>query len=89
MKARTKNASILATLFAGNSLHRFQAERIGDHCLHSTISTLTHDYGLAFERRPVRVPNRFGSMTKVKEYRLAQSSRDPAEQLLKKWGELQ
>lgn len=84
----TKTASILATLYAGSRLHRFKAERIGDHCLPSTISTLVHIHGLHFERRTVRVPNRFGTMTPVTEYRLADSSRKRAERLLTAWGAL-
>lgn len=36
----TKEMSILEELRTGRSLNRFEAERLGDHCLHSTISTL-------------------------------------------------
>ncbi len=59
-KPPSKIARILAHLVAGESLNRFEAERLGDHCLHSTISRLAHGYGLAFQRQPERVPTHWG-----------------------------
>lgn len=85
----TKTASVLTALYSGQRLHRFKAERIGDHCLPSTISSLFHVHGIQFERRTVRVPNRFGTMTPVTEYRLAQSARKQANRLLTEWGVLE
>ncbi len=56
-------------LFAhGNRLHRFEAERHGDHCLNSTIPALQRDYGIYFDRESVKVPNNFGEMTWVTKY---------------------
>jgi hypothetical protein len=49
-------------------LNRFEAEKIGDHCLPSTISGLSTQHGLEFPRRWVKVPNRFGGETLCKEY---------------------
>lgn len=43
--APTKTSRILAYLVAGGSLNRFEAERLGDHCLNSTISALKHNWG--------------------------------------------
>ena len=49
-------------------LNRFEAEKIGDHCLPSTISGLSTQHDLEFPRRWVKVPNRFGGETLCKEY---------------------
>lgn len=80
-----KQASILLVFYRGHSLHRFQAEDIGDHCLHSTISALFNGYGLVFDRERVKVPNRFGTQTSVVRYRLDGSSREKAARLLERW----
>jgi len=81
-----KQARILLELFRDHRLHRFQAEHIGDHCLHSTISALSNTFGLTFARKWVEVPTRFGTQAKVMEYSLAASSREQAAQLLRRWG---
>jgi len=73
-KASTKFERILTHLLAGNSLHRFSAEAIGDHALPSTISTFSNLHGIKFDRDWIEVPNRFGSTTRVMSYRLAVSS---------------
>lgn len=52
----------------GDRLHRFQAERIGDHCVHTTVSDIQIKHGIKFSRRRVKVPNRFGKKTSVCEY---------------------
>ena len=70
IKRGTKTRRILKQLAKGNSLNRFEAESLGDHCLNSTISTLAHRYGLQFERKKERVPNRFGGRTEVIRYNL-------------------
>ena len=54
-KAPSKIANVLAHLLNVGPLS-FEAERIGDHCLHSTISDLANGYGLAFKRTPEKVP---------------------------------
>ena len=41
IRTNTKLANVLAHLTRGNSLNRFQAERVcHDHCLHSTVSEI-------------------------------------------------
>lgn len=55
----------------GKRLQRFQAEQFGDHCLHTTVSSLQMKYQIRFEREWVRVPNRFNGETRVKHYWLA------------------
>ena len=66
-KTVSKNNTILNALVEG-SLTRFDAERLGDHCLPSTISALSNQHGLEFHRRWIKVPNRFGGETLCKEY---------------------
>jgi hypothetical protein len=85
----TKIATILSLLLDGYSFNRFEVEPIGDHCLHSTISTLANDYGLTFVRTPEQVPNRFGGETRVVRYSLPPFERDLANKvfsMLKKRG---
>lgn len=81
-----KIARILAVLYDGGSLHRFQAIQIGDTSLNSTISALANEYGLHFERTSIKVTNRFGPPAKVTNYRLAPTCRSKAACLLKHWG---
>lgn len=52
----------------GARLHRFSAERIGDHCLPTSVSDLQITHSITFSRERVKVPNRFGSETSVCEY---------------------
>jgi len=61
----TKQDMILRIL-GERSLNRFEAERVGDHCLHSTISTL-RDLGHQFYDRWETVETRF-KPTRVKRY---------------------
>lgn len=69
-KRKTKLASILEHFSDGGSLNRFEAERLGDHCLNSTVSILANVYQLAFSKVTETVPNRFGGVTTVTRYRL-------------------
>ncbi len=62
----TKKQRILEALRAG-SLNRFEAERIGDHCLHSTVSSLQKS-GYVILSHWERVPTRWGSDCRVKRY---------------------
>jgi hypothetical protein len=78
---RTKEHVILCALRNG-SLNRFEAERIGDHCLHSTVSTLAHKCGLEFDRAWESVPTRFGVAVRVKRYWLAAPSLEAADRIL-------
>lgn len=82
----TKQASVLRVLAEGGSLNRFQAERIGDHALNSTISTLRNAYGLPIEGTPETVPTRFGKPARCHRYRLPESERAHAFRLLSLWG---
>lgn len=80
--APTKISRALITLLQ-RSLNRFEAEALGDHCLHSTISRLSNDYGLRFARESERVPNNWGTPCRVIRYSLPASERKRAQALLK------
>lgn len=73
-QAPSKIARVLAyTLIPGNSLNRFEAEALGDHCLPSTIAKLANSYGLEFQRQPEKVPNQWGTPCDVTRYSLPES----------------
>ena len=74
-KAPTKIARVLEYQVFSGSLNRFEAEHIGDHCLHSTISALANGYGLNFKRTPEKVPNHWGQPCDVIRYSLPHSER--------------
>ena len=81
---RSKIARILAYLLTPcNSLNRFEAERLGDHCLPSTISDLFNDYDVQFLRESERVPNRWEKPCTVTRYCLPDSQREYACEVLK------
>jgi hypothetical protein len=77
----TKNNTIMNELVT-RPLNRFQAEEIGDHCLPSTISSLKTLHGLEFPRRWVKVPNRFGGETSVKEYSTSEEDKRKIDEIL-------
>tara|TARA_B100001059_G_scaffold212378_2_gene227376 strand:+ start:2636 stop:2986 length:351 start_codon:yes stop_codon:yes gene_type:complete len=81
-KRKTKLARILEHFVNGGSLNRFEAERLGDHCLNSTIAALCGSHGLAFIRIDERVPNRFGSETRVTRYSLPETELARASKVL-------
>jgi hypothetical protein len=69
----SKISRVLAHLLAGSSINRFEAERLGDHCLNSTIAVLANSYGLAFLRQQERIPNHWGAPCVVTRYSLPAS----------------
>lgn len=77
-----KMARILAYLLTGASLNRFEAERLGDHCLNSTISALANRHDLKMRREPERVPNHWGRPCRVLRYSLPRSEYNRAISLL-------
>ncbi|SEI82516.1 hypothetical protein SAMN04244579_02131 [Azotobacter beijerinckii] len=79
----TKIAHVLAYLLAPcNSLNRFEAELLGDHCLNSTVAKLANQYGLEFQRQPEKVPNRWGAPCDVTRYSLPESQHQRARAVL-------
>lgn len=81
-KAPTKIARILDYQLNTGSLNRFEAERLGDHCLHSTISSLANSYGLQFIRQSERVPNHWGMPCQVIRYSLPTTEHKRARNVL-------
>ena len=81
-KAPSKIARVLAYMLNDGSLQRFEAERLGDHCLHSTISSLANGYGLKFQRQLERVPNHWGEPCTVTRYTLPASEHGRASAVL-------
>lgn len=66
----------------GAKLHRFMAEKLGDHVLPSTVSSLQSRHGIYFDRKRIKVPNRFGTETSVCLYWLSGDHLDKARQLI-------
>lgn len=81
-KAPSKISRILEHLLNAGPLNRFEAEPIGDHCLHSTISSLANGYGLSFKRTPEKVPNHWGQDCDVIRYALPCNERARARDVL-------
>lgn len=81
-EAPNKICRVLAYFITGKSLNRFEAERIGEHCLHSTVSRLANQYGLTFSRKAESVPNNWGNACRVVRYWLPASQRKRAQVLL-------
>lgn len=71
IRASTKLQRILAELAKGRSLNRFEAERLGDHCLHSTVSAIERRYGILVERCDETVRGFGGNPTRVMRYWLS------------------
>jgi hypothetical protein len=78
---RGKIGRILAELARGATLHRFQAERLGDHVLHSTVCKIQR-YGILVEREWTTVPGYAGHPTRVCRYWLNNEQRNKAARLL-------
>lgn len=81
----TKTATALHHLTFIGSLNKFDAQRLYDSCLNSTISTLANDYGIMFDKEREEVPNRAGSLYKVVRYSLASEPKEQALRLLDCW----
>lgn len=77
-KPLSKIARVLEHLLTGASLNRFEAERIGDHCLNSTIAVLSNKYNLTIQRKSERVPNGWGDPCIATRYNLPESERQAA-----------
>jgi hypothetical protein len=71
---------ILTYLARGGRLTRFDAEKLGDHSLNTTISDFGHR-GIAVARKPITLQGRFGEI-RCKTYWLEPEERQRALQLL-------
>lgn len=81
IRRNTKLARILSVLAAGRSLNRFEAEKIGDHCLHSTVAKIER-HGFQIDRCEETVPGYGGHRTHVMRYWLSDDERKRAVALL-------
>jgi len=72
---------ILSLFVEGRTLNRFEAERAGDHALHSTVSAI-QGRGVTILRRDETVPGFMGLPTRVMRYWLCETSRSRALELL-------
>ena len=78
----TKLAAVLSALAEGQTLNRFEAERVvHDHVLPTSISEL-EKRGIRVERREETVRGYRGHPTRVKRYWLAEDQRAAAKALL-------
>lgn len=82
---KTKTAAILHYLTFTGSLNRFDAQRLYDSCLNSTISTLANDYSIVFDKEREEVPNRAGGLSRVIRYKVSIDSKEQALRLLNCW----
>lgn len=83
---RTKKATVLHYLTFDGSLNCFEAEVIGDHCLHTTISTLRNEHDVNIQSEFETVPTRFGKQARVKRYWMPKGeSMEKAQKLLALW----
>lgn len=78
-----KEYAQLLRFVGGESQNRFDAERLGDHCLHTTVSDLQRGYGIRFCRKRERVPTRFGKPVTVCRYWLDVETRVKLADLLR------
>lgn len=82
-KAPTKLENVLSYLCRGNSLNRFEAEKlVNDHCLNSTMSSVKNRYGVIYRSMPEIVPGSGSRPTRVMRYWLEEESCHKAKLLL-------
>lgn len=75
-RRETKISRILRILVSGRSLNRFEAERVGDHCLHSTVSAIERRFSVTVNRRDEMVPGYGGRSARVCRYWLEPRERE-------------
>lgn len=78
----TKIGRILSVLATGAKLNRFEAEPLGDHCLHSTVATIQQRYGIGVSRRDEVVCGYGGHQTRCCRYWLEPEQQEKAARLL-------
>lgn len=81
LKPDTKIHRIATALHAGQYLTMFDAERMGDHVLRTTVATLER-YGARISRRTVIRPTRWSADAHVCEYWIEPQDRPVIARLL-------
>src|SRR5688572_12279060 len=77
MRKPLKSHKILLELVRGNSLNRFEAAKLGDWCLNTTIATLQRKLNIFIDRQREDVPCRVGQVS-VCRYSIPESHRKEA-----------
>lgn len=73
---RTKISRVFNALLLGRSFNRFEAEReLHDHCLHTTVSTIQQQKGIAISRAMETVPGYLGNPTRCCRYWITPAER--------------
>ena len=80
-RRNTKTFAILKHFATGKTLHRFQAARLGDSCLNSTVPSITRQYGIRFNRESIEVQNNYGGLTRCTRYWLENGQLEKAKGL--------
>lgn len=82
--AKTTKARTIAEALISGSLNRFEAERIGDHCLNTTVAELRAK-GFPCVAVWEEVPTRFARTVRVKRWWVPTSERTKARRILQAW----
>lgn len=67
-RQHTKLSRVIEALRDPAGLNRFEAERLGDHCLNSTVAIIREMYGDRLIQRWEEVPSRFADKVRVLRY---------------------
>jgi hypothetical protein len=79
----TKNKR-MATALTLESLIRFEAERYSDHCLNSTVSTLSNKFDIAIDGKRETVPGYQGIPTSVVRYSISPQNMEAALKIIER-----
>ena len=68
LNPNTKKHNIVSEFCLGKKLSCLDHSRIGETCLHSTVSGLVKHHHLTIPRKWEKLPNRRGNLVSVKQY---------------------
>ena len=75
---------VLEALARGRRYNRFEAEReLADHCLHSTVAEIQHDFGIRVDRIFETIPGYLGVPTRCCRYWITEDERPKAWRVLR------
>lgn len=67
-KCRSKLQTLLIYFYEGGSLNRFEAEKLGCHCLNTSVHDIYRKWGLRLLRKTEKVPTRFRAKVRCCRY---------------------
>ena len=67
-KRQSKLMTLLIYFSEGKSLNRFEAEKIGCHCLNTSVNDIRRKWGIRLARKWEEVPTRFGAKVRCCRY---------------------